>query len=288
MLKKNFEFADGFRPGSVPSLIGAHFINEIHSTRHARLLHMHKDQLELFFVCSGEGEYIVNGCTYHVQKGDLVICNAGILHGEEPSRQRRLRSYSIALTDVRVKGLPDNFLTAEKENPVIKCGAYAKQLSQMMQLLYSLYLDPRPMEQVCSHLALSILFLSYNLIKHQYSKRNIFSNAGLLASQIKRYLDEHYSEALTLSSISRELNLSEYYLAHIFKNEMGLPPMQYVMKRRMGEAQTLLMDTDMPIAEISEQIGYKDPWNFSTAFRKCVGLSPSQYRKSFHEMEKKQ
>lgn len=229
---------------------------------------------------------MVNGCTYHVQKGDLVICNAGILHGEEPSQQRRIRSYSIAMTDVRVKGLPDNFLTDEKENPVIKCGAYTEQLSQMMQLLYSLYLEHRPMKQVCNHLALSILLLSYNLINHQYSKRHVALNAGLLARQIKQYLDEHYSEALTLSSVSRALNLSEYYLAHIFKNEMGLPPMQYVMKRRMGEAQTLLMDTDMPIAEISEQIGYKDPWNFSTAFRKCVGLSPSQYRKSFHEMAK--
>lgn len=48
MIKKNFEFSDEFRPGFVPSLIGAHFIDEIHSTRHARLLHMHKDQLELF------------------------------------------------------------------------------------------------------------------------------------------------------------------------------------------------------------------------------------------------
>ena len=67
---------------------------------------------------------------------------------------------------------------------------------------------------------------------------------------------------------------------------MGVPPMQYVIKRRIGEAQTLLMDTDLPVAVISEQLGYSNPWNFSTAFRKCVGMSPSQYREAFDSLHK--
>ena len=78
--------------------------------------------------------------------------------------------------------------------------------------------------------------------------------------------------------------MSEYHVAHVFKDEMGTSPMQYVMHRRMGEAQTLLMDTNLSIGDIADCLGYTNPWNFSTAFGKCVGMTPSQYRQSFRQM----
>lgn len=287
VIKKNLEFADGFRIGAAPSLVGTHLIDEEHSNRHARLLHMHENVLELFYVYSGEGQYMVDGTSYHVKQGDIVICNAGILHGEEPAQKRKMCSYSIALTDIRVKGLPDNYLTEDKSNPIISCGLLAEQIGQMMQLIYILHFKQGHLEQVCNHVASAVLLLVYDLLssrkRHEEKRSNI--KANLLSHRIQRYLDTHYSEPLTLQSISQALNVSEYYLAHVFKDETGMPPMQYVMKRRMGEAQTLLMDTNLPIAEISEQIGYGNPWNFSTAFSRCVGMSPSQYRKSFKKIE---
>lgn len=276
-------FAEGFRAGSFPRLTGTHMIDEVHSNRHARLLHMHEHELELFYVYSGGGQYIVNGCSYHVQHGDIVVCNARVLHGEEPSEQRQMRSYSIALQDVYVNGLPDNQLIDEKVEPVISSGILSEQVGQMMRLIYLLQSKQGHLNQICNHTALAVLLLTYDLLssRDRHQNKNSGNETNLLARRVQHYLDDHYCEPLTLQSISLVLHISEYYLAHVFKAEMGMPPMQYVMKRRMGEAQTLLMDTNLPIAQISEQLGYGNPWNFSSAFKKCVGVTPSQYRKIF-------
>lgn len=276
-----------FQAGLTPHLVGAHLIDEEHSHRFARLEHMHEHELELFYVRSGEGQYAVDGVSYHISQGDVVICNARVLHGEDPGKQRRMHSYSIALTDVQLEGLPDNHLIERESDPVIHCGALSEQIGEMMRLIYLLHSSRQGhIEQVCHHSALAVLYLIYGLLcsRDRARARQSVSAAGLLARRIKRYLDEHYNEPLTLKSIGSALHVSEYYAAHVFRTEMGLPPMQYVMKRRMGEAQTLLMDTRMPVADISEQLGYGNPWNFSTAFSRCVGMPPSEYRRTFHRM----
>ena len=61
-------------------------------------------------------------------------------------------------------------------------------------------------------------------------------------------------EPITLRMVAEQLRVSEYYLAHVFKQEFGVPPMQYVMKRRIGEAQGILMHTETPIAEIADTL----------------------------------
>lgn len=286
MTKDHYSFAPGFRPGYLPRLTGTHMIDEAHSNRHARLFHMHEHELELFFVFSGEGQYMVDGVSYQVRQGDLVICNARVLHGEEPSKRRQMHSYSIALTDVCTDTLPDNHLTEEQEPPVLCCGALSEQVGQMMKLIYLLQSRQGHLSQVCAHTAHALLLLVYDLLSSR--KRQTASRAdpaaSVLARRIGRYLDAHYAEPLSLQTVAEALNVSEYYLAHVFKEQTGVPPMQYVTKRRIGEAQTLLMDTSLPIGEIAERLGYGSPWNFSTAFSRCVGMSPSQYRKSFQSM----
>lgn len=269
-----------------PRLTGVHLIDEEHSNRHARLLHMHEDELELFFVYSGEGQYMVDGCVYQVRQGDMVICNARVLHGEDPKHRRQMHSYCIALTDVQFDSLPPNHLTARDTMSVIHCGALSTQIGEMMRLIYLLSGGKQPLQEVCQHTALAVLGLVRELLSSRARHEAIqtTASAGALARRIRNYLDIHYSEPLTLQSIGEALGVSEYHVAHVFKAEMGSSPMQYVMKRRMGEAQTLLMDTNRSVADIAEQLGYSSPWNFSTAFGKCVGMSPSQYRQSFQDM----
>ena len=102
---------------------------------------------------------------------------------------------------------------------------------------------------------------------------------------MRQYLDKHHSEGLTLASVSEQLNISEYYLAHVFKQEFGIPPMQYVMKRRIGEAQELLMNTELPVAEVADRLGYSSVCHFNAMFKKNVGMPPGKFRQSFRKGE---
>ena len=94
-------------------------IDRNYNNQQSILPHMHDDRLELFYVCSGQGQYMVDNRYYPIGEGDIVICNQGVLHGEEPDQVRQIRSYSIAITDVNAEGLPPNCLIAEGEYPVV-------------------------------------------------------------------------------------------------------------------------------------------------------------------------
>ena len=89
------------------------------------------------------------------------------------------------------------------------------------------------------------------------------------------------SENISLKSIAEAVNANQYYLSHIFKMEMGMSPIRYVTRRRIGEAQNLLINTNLNITEIALNVGYTNSNYFQNVFRKAVGLTPGNYRKKW-------
>ena len=85
------------------SFVNCVAIDRNDNNRQSILPHIHENRLELFYVCSGNGQYMVDNRYYPIGKGDIVICNQGVLHGEEPEQVRQIRSYSVALTGVQVQ-----------------------------------------------------------------------------------------------------------------------------------------------------------------------------------------
>lgn len=68
--------------------------------------------------------------------------------------------------------------------------------------------------------------------------------------------------------------------AHQFKKIFGFPPIQYIIRRRIGEAQRLLFTTDLSITEVSVRVGYDNISYFNNQFKRFAGMSPQNYRKS--------
>lgn len=286
MRQSNF-LKSRLRGECIPQCINSHFINEEHSSKHMFLPHAHKNYLELFFVSQGEGQYMVDGQYYNIRKGDIVIINAGLLHSKSCAFAKNLRSYSVGICDLALSGLPDNCLCAKGEPPVVSCGLISDQIGEMFRLIYLLHSDKKHLSDICDCMALSLILLIYEMLnsRSQNESKKPRSSASATADRIRNYLDEHYRESLTLSAIARELNVNEYYLSHIFKDEFGIPPMQYVMRRRIGEAQSLLMDTSIPIGDIADMLGFSSISHLNTMFSKYVGLPPGKYRQSLRNME---
>ena len=95
------------------------------------------------------------------------------------------------------------------------------------------------------------------------------------------YINEHYAEPLTLKKISEAIYISEAHLSRCFKKDAGLSPMQYLMHRRIGEAQSLLIETILPIQDIGEELGFVSSAHFSKMFKQYVGITPKEYRSHF-------
>ncbi len=276
-------FESSFEHGKPPRLLSASKIDSSYSI-HPRILHKHPDFLELLYVRSGSGVYIVDEQRYTISKGDVIICNAGVLHDEDPSQSRDLNTYSLALSNVAVKGLPANCLIGAEYSPVFPAGECADSISQMMGSIHSLLAtDAKGTTETCNYLAAALVSELLRVIRKYCANEGntVRSRTDIIAGQVKNYIDTHFDEQFTLQDISDAIRVSPYHLAHMFKENTGYSPMQYTVRRRLGEAQSLLISTNMSVTEIAVSVGFGNPCHFNTMFSKYIGMSPSRYRSSY-------
>ena len=97
--------------------------------------------------------------------------------------------------------------------------------------------------------------------------------------RIAKYIDRHYAEDVTIERLVKEFYISPYHLSHMFKQKTGYSVKQYLLRRRLGEAQIRLAMTQDSVQTIAEESGFEDASYFSRIFAKHVGLTPTEYRK---------
>lgn len=105
------------------------------------------------------------------------------------------------------------------------------------------------------------------------------SIANSIVIQAVEYIRKNYAEDLTVSTIASHLNISGSYLSLLFKNEMGTGIIKYIISVRMEKAKDLLSTSNLPVYNLSSQVGFTDSAHFSKTFKKIVGLTPLEYRK---------
>ena len=116
--------------------------------------------------------------------------------------------------------------------------------------------------------------------------REFSSNEGHYKTDVAKtleYMEKNYMYRLTLSSISANVNLSSSYLCRIFKSEVGTSITNYLNNLRIRKAATLIKENTLSMKEISSMVGIDDQLYFSRLFKKCMGISPSEYGKKYHQ-----
>lgn len=113
---------------------------------------------------------------------------------------------------------------------------------------------------------------------NEYISKNRRSRNELLISRIKDYIDENYFDNVSLTAISKIFGISSGYLSSLFCEFNGLNFIDYLSNLRIQKAKVLLKNSDLRIYEIAEKIGYRDAYYFSSAFKKIVGINPTDYR----------
>jgi AraC family transcriptional regulator len=98
---------------------------------------------------------------------------------------------------------------------------------------------------------------------------------------VLEYIEEHLDAAPTLEQMAAVARLSVYHFARQFKTATGLPPHQYVILRRVERARHLLQaGTDLSLVEVAARAGFSDQSQFSSHFKRLVGVTPGQFRMS--------
>ena len=120
----------------------------------------------------------------------------------------------------------------------------------------------------------------------QKSAEEIEGGEERIINKIVRFVQNHLAEEISLSVLAEEFHFSTQYVSQLFKNEIGVNFLTYLTNIRMEKAKKLLLSTDLPIAEVSEQTGYGDYRVFTKVFKKSEGVTPTQYRRDFMDGSK--
>lgn len=104
------------------------------------------------------------------------------------------------------------------------------------------------------------------------------SHSSYIVVAVKDYIHNNYTERLSLQDVASIFNVSPSYLSSIFKKYTNTSFSNYVAKIKIKHAEEMLKNSDMQIHEISERLGFSDPYYFSRVFKKITGCYPREYR----------
>ena len=244
-------------------------------------LHAHDQDLEISLVQSGGGTFYCQGVSYPMNEGDLIIKNAGVIHGEHTSLERPMHQVCVSFSGMEeIPGHPGHLLPRFL-SPVLPSGEDFPLLSAIFDYLASHWQTDAAL---CRQLLLPVLEIVKNKIAYRELHQRQPVPDGKTAQTVSdaaEWIDGNYMQKITLDSLAERFFISPYYLEKKFKEYTGYSINQYVIDRRMGEAQRMLIFEEKPIKEIALSVGYDNLQYFYATFKKYAGKTPVDFRAEY-------
>ncbi len=92
------------------------------------------------------------------------------------------------------------------------------------------------------------------------------------------FIEAYYDKAITISNVAYKVNLSAWELSHLFKEQMGVTPIEYLTNIRIERAKKLLLTTDKKCCNIYYEVGYNGQAHFTRKFKEVTGMTPLEFR----------
>ena len=232
---------------------------------------------ELFYVLGGVGRFYIEGETYPVSSNDLVIVNPNVAHTEIS-----LNANPLEYIVLGVDGLE---LTVSDKRDSRYCIVNFRNMRE--NIYFCLHSMLREIEEkapgyetICQDFMEMLVIHLMRQTNFSATMAPIRRNPSRPSASVRRYIDEHFKENINLDMLAKLTHVSKYYMVHAFTEEYGISPINYMISRRIEEAKQLLRNDDYALSLISRMLGFSSPSYFSQSFKKIVGMSPNEYRKS--------
>lgn len=252
------------------NVASARYGGDWHSVPH---IHNHT---ELFFILGGKGQFLIDDQLYPVDVNNLVIINPNVIHTEVSLNAQPLEYIVLGIEGVEL-------VTSEVSNGQFSILDHYESMdisSCLRNILREMEQKNTGHEDVCqAYMEILIIRLMRNTALTVSTDAQAVSGNRQCAA-VKRYIDLHFKEPLTLEQLAQESHINKYYLSHSFKQEYGISPINYMINRRIEESKYLLAETDLSLSQIAQLLGFSSLSYFSQVFRRTQSLTPMEYRKN--------
>lgn len=237
----------------------------------------HDDNL-LIYCVAGRGALQTRHAKGLVHAGDVVLIPQGVAHRYAADRDRPWTIYWSHFTGETTRAFVRH-LGYENEHPVSAIGlspaltANFKSLLGISKTGYS----AAAFIHAANQLRQILTFLASEIKSITARSRHNFN-----LESIHHFMLEHIGQPLDLDSLAATASLSKYHFSSKYKKLTGYSPIKHFLNMKIEHACQLLDSGALSVKEIAAQVGYDDALYFSRLFRKTVGLSPTEYRRSIH------
>lgn len=237
--------------------------------------HIH-DCTELFLVTGGHGSLLVDNTAVPVAADDFFIVNGGVPHTETSDPEDPMKYVVLGVEGLETRGDSAGYV-------VLHRFPEQKNAASCMRMLLQEAETARPGYEIVCHSLLQVILTLLLRGELSVAQPAPVSKSSRECSLVRRYIDNHFKENLTLAQLADMASLSRYYLAHAFQKEYGIAPIHYLTRRRIEESRFLLAETDHSLSDIARMLGFSSPSYFSQAFLRFEGVSPREYRRRSRE-----
>lgn len=217
-------------------------------------------------VLSGKGVLEIGGKVYSVKKGQMFLIppDEKMRYFSDENDTWEYMWFSLKGETAKEYG---GILGFSVENPVLQCNKFSETTIALKNMFDAL------MEERGGYFTALSTF--YNIIEMCVQK-NV---TGIKA--IKDHIDQTFSAPeFNINNLCHDIGISHAQLLRQFKKEYGVTVVKYVIKKRMELACTLLKNTDLSVKSVAYSCGFKDEVHFMKSFKKEMGISAGNYKKS--------
>ena len=241
--------------------------------------HTH-NHMELFFIVGGKGQFLIEDQLHPVDVNNLVIINPNVVHTEVSLNAQPLEYIVLGVAGIQLAASDSangQFSILDHFESVEISGCLRNILREMEQ-------KNTGYEDVCqAYMEILIIRLMRSTALSVPSESQVIS-VNRQCAAVRRYIDLHFKEALTLEQLAAEGHINKYYLSHAFKREYGVSPINYMISKRIEESKYLLAETDLSMTQIAQLLGFSSLSYFSQVFRRTQSVTPMEYRQSQREL----
>lgn len=230
---------------------------------------------EIYLIESGACEYFIDNKVYKVERGDIVLIPEGVIH----NTKYKNGNYSRMLINCSYKYIPSQFNLYPKSDYIYRNSKVWDEIYNIFKKIMKEYHDKNSFAEEILESYAQILFLLILRNKNNYT--NNCTNNQLIGDAIK-YIQENYSNDLTLKEISTQFCVSSEHFSREFKKVTSFGFSKYLNLLRLKKAQGLLKNSEKTkISDIAHQCGFYDSNYFSIKFKEMYGISPKASQLSY-------
>lgn len=243
---------------------------------------------QILFITQGTGKHFIDFKPYEFKEGNLVFISKGQVHAFET--QQKYEGFLMLFTEgfITQNFIKSDVLSLNRlynyylGDPIIEPNQIGVQVFRSLVAEISKefnYADNFAKEEILS------LLLRVVLLKAERIKKTLFpleKNANGFArfGAFQHLLEVHISESRNAQFYAEKLGISYKHLNEVCKRVTGSTAKEFIDQHLILEIKRILVVSNLSIKELAYEMSFEEPTNFAKFFKKHVGISPAQFRKS--------